>query len=67
MKYAAKKVDEMETLFRIGEFADMFHVSVRALRLYDKMGLLAPGYIDGTPVTGIIPQNKWRFSIQSWS
>lgn len=36
----------MEMHFKIGEVADMFETSIRALRLYDKMGLFKPGYID---------------------
>lgn len=36
----------MELLFRIGEFAEMFDISIRALRLYDKMGLLTPEHTD---------------------
>lgn len=33
-------------LFKIGEFAEMFDISIRALRLYDKMSLLAPEHTD---------------------
>lgn len=40
----------MEVLFKIGEAAAMFGVSIRALRLYNKMGLFRPEYID--PETG---------------
>lgn len=36
----------MEYKFRIGELAGIFDVSVRALRLYDKLGVLKPGYVD---------------------
>lgn len=36
----------METLFRIGEVAEMFDCSIRTLRLYDKMGLFKPAHID---------------------
>jgi DNA-binding transcriptional MerR regulator len=36
----------METYFRIGEIAEMFDISVRALHLYDKMGLFQPEYCD---------------------
>lgn len=38
----------MEQHFKIGEIADMFDTSIRALRLYDKMGLFKPGYTDET-------------------
>lgn len=37
----------MEMHLKIGEIAKMFDISIRALRLYDKMGLLTPGYTDG--------------------
>ena len=33
-------------MFRIGEFSRLTQVSVRMLRYYDKMGLLAPAEID---------------------
>ena len=36
----------MEVLFKIGEFAEMFDISIRALRLYDKIGLLTPEHTD---------------------
>lgn len=36
----------MEIHFKIGEVADMFDTSIRALRLYDKMGLFKPGCTD---------------------
>jgi DNA-binding transcriptional MerR regulator len=32
--------------FKIGEVAEMFDISIRALRLYDKMGLFKPGLTD---------------------
>jgi DNA-binding transcriptional MerR regulator len=37
----------MECKFKIGEIAGIFDVSNRALRLYDKMDVLKPGFIDG--------------------
>ena len=37
-------------MFRIGEFSHIGRVSTRLLRYYDKLGLLAPGFID--PDTG---------------
>lgn len=40
----------MDVLFKIGEIADMFDASVRALHLYDKMDLFKPEYTD--PETG---------------
>jgi len=36
----------MDVYFKIGELSEMFDVSVRALHLYDKMGLLKPEYTD---------------------
>jgi DNA-binding transcriptional MerR regulator len=36
----------MQIHFKIGEIADMFDISVRALHLYDKMQLFKPEYID---------------------
>jgi DNA-binding transcriptional MerR regulator len=37
-------------MFRIGEFSHIGRVSTRSLRYYDKLGLLAPGFVD--PQTG---------------
>lgn len=36
----------MELHFQIGEVAAMLEISIRALRLYDKIGLFKPGYTD---------------------
>ena len=36
----------MQVYFKIGEIAEMFDISVRALHLYDKMGLFTPEYTD---------------------
>ncbi|MBK8046560.1 MAG: MerR family transcriptional regulator [Anaerolineales bacterium] len=33
-------------MFKIGDFSRVSQVSVRMLRHYDKLGLLAPGHID---------------------
>ena len=41
-----KRGESMDVVFKIGEIADMFEISVRALHLYDKMGLFKPEYID---------------------
>lgn len=35
-----------EELFKIGDVAKMFHISVGTLRHYEKIGLLQPEYID---------------------
>lgn len=37
-------------LFRIGEMAQLFHLSVSSIRHYERLGLLTPEYID--PATG---------------
>lgn len=39
-----------QELFRIGEVAKMYHMSVGTLRHYEQMGLLQPEYTD--PATG---------------
>ncbi len=36
----------MDYSFRIGELAGIFDISIRALRLYDKMGVLKPELVD---------------------
>jgi len=33
-------------MFRIGEFSRLAQVTVKALRLYDELGLLAPTHVD---------------------
>ena len=33
-------------LYKIGMFAQMNHVTVKALRFYEEQGLLAPAYVD---------------------
>jgi DNA-binding transcriptional MerR regulator len=40
-------------MFRIGEFSHIGRVSTRLLRYYDKLGLLAPGFVD--------PQSGYRY------
>lgn len=45
--------EESELHFKIGEVAEMFDISIRALRLYDKMGLFKPGHVDA--------QNAYRY------
>ncbi len=35
-----------EVLMRIGEIAAFFNVSVKAIRIYEKMGLLKPAKVD---------------------
>ena len=45
MNHPSQEPDKRR-LFRIGEVAAMFHVSVGTLRHYEKEGLLAPAYTD---------------------
>lgn len=37
----------MDTRFSIGEVSKLHNVSIQALRLYDKKGILKPAYVDG--------------------
>ena len=49
-----------ENLYRIGMFAAMNHVTIKALRYYDEQGLLAPAYVDmenGYEIVGNIRGN----------
>ena len=39
-------MDDKQIYMRIGEFANFFDVSQKALRIYEKMELLQPAYID---------------------
>jgi DNA-binding transcriptional MerR regulator len=41
-----KSIDFSEMSFKIGEVAAMFDISTKTLRLYDRLGLLKPNYID---------------------
>ena len=34
------------TLLKIGEVADFFQISVKAVRIYEKKGIITPAYID---------------------
>jgi DNA-binding transcriptional MerR regulator len=43
----------MEKYFSIGETAQINNISIQALRLYDRMGLLKPGFID--------PDSNYRY------
>ncbi|WP_272509083.1 MerR family DNA-binding transcriptional regulator [Clostridium ganghwense] len=43
----------MKEYFSIGETAKINNVSIQALRLYDRMGLLKPAYVD--------PENNYRY------
>ena len=35
-----------EKLIKIGDFANLFNVSVKAIRYYEEIGVLIPGYVD---------------------
>lgn len=39
---------EPDKLYRVGMFAGMNHVTIKALRHYDEQGLLKPAYVDDT-------------------
>ena len=39
-------MDDNQMYMRIGEFADFFDISQKALRIYEKMEILRPAYID---------------------
>ncbi len=42
-----------ETLLKIGEVADFFQISVKAVRIYEKKGIIVPAYID--------PESGYRY------
>ena len=46
-------MNQPKDLFSIGAFADMTRLSLKALRLYDQLGLLQPLHVD--------PQNGYRY------
>lgn len=48
-----RKEAVMENLFKIGEVASLFDVSIRTLRLYNKIGLLKPEVVD--------PKSRYRY------
>ena len=45
--------DAEETLLKIGEVADFFQISVKAVRIYEKKGIITPAYID--------PESGYRY------
>lgn len=51
----------MENLFRIGDVAKLFHVSVSSLRHYEQLGLLSPEYVD--PETGYRYYSTRQFEV----
>ena len=48
-----REEDAEETLLKIGEVADFFQISVKAVRIYEKKGILVPAYID--------PESGYRY------
>ena len=42
-----------DTLLKIGEVADFFQISVKAVRIYEKKGIITPAYID--------PESGYRY------
>lgn len=54
-KSADERIEENaeETLLKIGEVADFFQISVKAVRIYEKKGILVPAYID--------PESGYRY------
>lgn len=54
-KNTEKRIEEYEegTLLKIGEVADFFHISVKAVRIYEKKGIIMPAYID--------PESGYRY------
>ena len=45
-KHEPCRVQTESHLYRIGMFAQMNHITVKALRFYEEQGLLAPAYVD---------------------
>ena len=53
--YEEKQVEEdtEAVLLKIGEVADFFQISVKAVRIYEKKGIIAPAYVD--------PESGYRY------
>lgn len=45
--------DAETVLLKIGEVADFFQISVKAVRIYEKKGIIAPAYVD--------PESGYRY------
>ena len=45
-KHEPCRVQTESHLYRIGMFAQMNHITVKALRFYEEQGLLSPAYVD---------------------
>ena len=54
-KNTEKRIEEYEegTLLKIGEVADFFQISVKAVRIYEKKGIITPAYVD--------PESGYRY------
>lgn len=54
-KNTMKRIEEFEegTLLKIGEMAEFFQISVKAVRIYEKKGIIAPAYVD--------PESGYRY------
>ena len=48
-----REEDAEAVLLKIGEVADFFQISVKAVRIYEKKGILVPAYID--------PESGYRY------
>ena len=48
-----KQTEEEAVLLKIGEVADFFQISVKAVRIYEKKGIITPAYID--------PESGYRY------
>ena len=53
--YEGKQIEEdtEAVLLKIGEVADFFQISVKAVRIYEKKGIIAPAYVD--------PESGYRY------
>ena len=45
--------NEEDVLLKIGEVADFFQISVKAVRIYEKKGIITPAYVD--------PESGYRY------
>ena len=53
--YEGKQIEEdtEAVLLKIGEVAEFFQISVKAVRIYEKKGIIAPAYVD--------PESGYRY------
>lgn len=53
-KTEVKRIEDgEEVLLKIGEVADFFQISVKAVRIYEKKGIIVPAYVD--------PESGYRY------